>query len=171
MVDRSQEMLCRTLELAEKSVRAYEEGLRSCESGPGKEVFGRLLEDERFYIERIKEIHAGLVAGQSWAEACVLPDKEGAEPGLAEIAGKHGVVEACATEVGAIDSALGVQKERLEFFEEWLRRTEHPVERTFVERMIQEERGRFILLNDLHYFFEDPKGWSLKEGHQILDGA
>ena len=171
MTDRPQEMLCRALEMTEQGIRFYREAAAACGAGPGKEVFGRLLEDERFHQERIKEIHAALVAGESWDEACPLREGEVTSGGLAEIVERHGATGACATELGAIASALELLKARVEFYEGWFRRAEDPTERRFVERMVQEERGHFILLSDLQYFYEDPKGWSLKEDHQILDGA
>jgi rubrerythrin len=171
MSDRAQEMLCRALEKAEKRAQFYNESLDVCESGPGKEVFLRLLEDERFHLERIKDIHEALVAGESWADACVLQEEEKGAGKLADIVKRSSDSKACATEMGAISIALDMTKATVDFFEEWLRDAEDPTEKRFVQRMVQEERGHFILLSDLQYFYEDPKGWSLKEDHQILDGA
>jgi rubrerythrin len=172
MSDRAQEMLCKALDMAEKSAEFFKEAIGACGEGPGKEVFNRLLEDERFHMERIKEIQAALVAGATWMDACLLPE-EGVDSGrsLKEFLEKKSESKACTTEMGAIGTALEMEKHRVDFFEEWLRGAEDPTERKFVERMVQEERGHFILLSDLQYFYEDPRGWSLKEDHQILDGA
>ncbi|MFP4314933.1 MAG: ferritin-like domain-containing protein [Desulfovibrionales bacterium] len=173
MTNHAQDMLCDALEMAESRADFYTKAVNACEAGPGKEVFERLYEDEKAQIQRIKEIHENIVSGKAWADACSLPEEEsvGGAAMFRSIVDKYGKDHACTTEIGAIGTGLELQKASVDFFEEWLKKAQDPTEKKFVERMVQEERGHFMLLSDLQYFYEDPQGWSLKEDDQILDGA
>jgi rubrerythrin len=177
MSERAQSMVCRAEEIAETALRFYAGSIEACGQGPGREVFARLLEDERREVERIHALREALDAGGTWAESCTLPDVEEKaaskvsdliRPGLGQ---RPDQAEVCVTEMGAIAAALELEKERVDFYEQWLAKADDPTERRFVQHMVQEARGNHLLLSDLQYFYEDPKGWSLKEDHQILDGA
>jgi hypothetical protein len=45
--------------------------------------------------------------------------------------------------------ALYLKLALVTFYEEWLEEAEDETEREFVERMVQEQRGHYIMLSDL----------------------
>jgi rubrerythrin len=172
MSEQAQSMICRAEEFAKKALQFYAKAIEACGQGPGKGVFTRLLEDERREADRVLALRKALEAGGTWARACTLPEvEEQAARRVSEVVQGPGQAVACATELGAIGAALELEKERVDFYEQWHAQADDPTERRFVRHMLQEARGNHLLLTDLQYFYEDPKGWSLKEDHQILDGA
>ncbi|MES9995412.1 hypothetical protein [Desulfovibrio aminophilus] len=173
MSDQSQRMLCKALELAEKSAEFYEGNLDACPDGLGREIFEVIREAERDHLDRVREIHEALTSGVSWGAACVLDeaDEEDALVLFRGIAAQYKTDESCATEVEALSMALDLKLALVAFYEEWLEETEDETEREFVERMVQEQRGHYIMLSDLQYYYEDPEGWTLDQGGGSLDGA
>lgn len=169
----SREMLCKALELAEKSLEFYENNLEACADGLGREVFEFVRDAERDHVDRVKDIHEGLVGGGTWETVCTLDerDQEDSLSLFRSIAGKYAKGEACSTEVEALNVALDLKLALVGFYEEWLEDAEGGVEHEFVDRMVQEQRGHYMMLSDLQYYYEDPEGWALDQDGGTLDGA
>ncbi len=173
MSDRSRQMLCKALELGEKSLDFYEGNIDACPDGLGREIFEVIRDSEKDHLDRIREIHDALAGGSSWEQACVL-DEESEEDMLAffrTTAAGYKKDDACATEVGALNMALDLKLALVTFYEEWLEEAEDDTEREFLDRMVQEQRGHYLMLSDLQYYYEDPEGWALDQGGASLDGV
>lgn len=169
----SGDMLCKALDLAEKSLEFYENNIEACPDGLGREVFEYVRDAERDHVDRVKEIHEGLAGGGTWGEACTVDerDQEDSLVLFRSIAGKYAKADACGTEVGALNMALDLKLALVGFYEEWLEDADGGVEREFVDRMVQEQRGHYMMLSDLQYYYEDPEGWALDQDGGALDGA
>ena len=88
-----------------------------------------------------------------------MADKYGAEI-------KKGVGLAEALQIG-IDMEQGSVK----FYETQLQRIKDPMAKSFLEKMIQEEKGHHLLLLDMQYYYSDPEGYFMEKEHRGLDGA
>ena len=173
MSNRSQQMLCKAVELTEKSLEFYEGNLDACPDGLGREIFEVIRDAEKDHLDRIREIHEALAAGSSWEAACTL-DEESEEDMLAffrTTAASYKKDDSCSTEVGALNLALDLKLALVTFYEEWLEEAEDETEREFLDRMVQEQRGHYLMLSDLQYYYEDPEGWALDQGGASLDGV
>lgn len=173
MSERSQEMLCKALDLAEKSIQFYENTIAACGDTLGKEVFGQLKQDKVEHMNRIKEIHDKLVKGQTWIDACLLPEDETEDvhATFAKMAARYDENSCPASEQAAMERALAMEKTTLVFFEYAHVKAEDDVERAFLKRMVEEVRGHTVLLADVQYYYEDPKGWLRDAEKGGLDGA
>jgi rubrerythrin len=54
--------------------------------------------------------------------------------------------------------ALDVEQACLGFLEEQFRDAREQENRTFLQRAIEEERGHFVLLSDMRYYYEQAGG-------------
>ena len=173
MSDRSQQMLCKALELAEKALGFYDSTLASCGRTLGREVFGQLKQDKVEHMNRIKEIHDSLVRGKTWIDACLLPEDEAADmrQAFAKMAAKYDAASCPASEQDALAKALTMEKSMLAFYQDAVPKAEDKVEKAFLTYMVQEVRGHTVMLADLQSYYEDPEGWARDSGRGGLDGA
>ncbi len=172
MSQRSQDMLCRALELAEEAVAFYAKSIAGCSQPLYQDVFKKLKADKEEQVGRITEIYNALGEGESWDNVCSLPpeDQLDAKTLFKKLAAKHKPGKTPPTEIMAIDTAVDVEIKLLAFYEEKAKEAEDPTEREFVERMVQETRAHYIILNDMKYYYEDPEGWFMDKERITLDG-
>ena len=172
MSQRSQDMLCRALELAEEAVEFYAKSMAACSQPLYQDVFKKLKEDKEDQVGRITEIYNALGEGESWDNVCSLPpeDELDAKALFKKLAAKHQSGKCPATEITAIDTAVDVEIKLLAFYEEKAKEAEDPTEKRFVERMVLETRAHYIILNDMKYYYEDPEGWFMDKERITLDG-
>ncbi|WP_029898565.1 hypothetical protein [Desulfohalovibrio reitneri] len=170
MASRVEDLLCKALEIIESNAAFYREAIGKCESGPGKEVFETLRDDAGAQVARIHDIYEKVKGGESFTGACTVPEEE-LLPSVKSVVEGKGPVNACQSELGAVNTGMERTTEAIRFFEGWAAGAEDGVERRFAERMVQESRGQYMMLSDLQFFYEDPEGFSLRQDDQILDGA
>ena len=172
MSERSQQMLCKGLEMAEKAIEFYEESIKSCGDTLGKELFEELKQDKVEHMNRIKDIHDKLVAGKTWIDACLLPEEEDQDlhAQFAKMAEKYDQDSCPASDKAALERALHMEKGTLVFWEYTVNKAEDDVERKFLQHMVREVRGHNVKLADAMYYYEDPEAWmrDLEKGN--LDG-
>lgn len=171
---RTQAMLCTAVDLEEKGRAFYSRALAECREPLAQEVFQMLRDDEKHHIARIKEIAVGLSAGKNWDNSCTLSDP--VETGRREIFRKLAATfvasgKPCTNKVAALTTGIEFELALVDFYEKALTEAQESKEQRFLERMIQEERGHFMLLSDLQSFYDDPEAWSRNSGRGGLDGA
>ena len=173
MSERSREMLCKALELAENAVEFYEKTLASCSKGLAMDVFAMLRKDAEAGRESVQAIHDEIAGGAAWSAACSLPDEDvrDLKAVLGEMARAHGGESCPASEKDALGQAMAMEDHIRSFYQESLAAAEDGVEKAFLERMVRESHSHYLLLADTQYYYEDPEGWSLKAGKAGLDGA
>lgn len=171
---RTQTMLCTALDLEEKGRAFYSQALAECRESLAREVFQMLRDDEDYHITRIKEIAAKLNTGKSWEQSCTLSDP--VDTSGRDVFRKLATTfmatgKACTNKVSALGTGIDFELALVDFYEKALKEAQEPKERHFLERMIQEERGHFMLLSDLQSFYDDPDAWSRSSVRGGLDGA
>ncbi|MFP5221284.1 MAG: ferritin family protein [Acidobacteriota bacterium] len=156
MADSTGEMLCRALDLERKALDFYTDAQERCSSQLARKVFGVLAEDKLRLARRLAEIHAALNKGISLDGACRLIEEETLPPDVfAELKAEYsGVVTDCREELDVLLLAMKVEQACLSFLEDQLREAKDEDVRFFLERAMEEERGHFILLSDMRYYFE-----------------
>lgn len=152
----AEDMLCKALDLEQKALDFYAEAQERCPSQLGRKVFGVLAEDKMRLTTRLAEIHAAINQGMSLDGACVLAEDDEIRPQPFALlsAGENEVPKSCAEELNVLMLALEVEQTCLRFFEDQLREAKERDIRFFLERAMEEERGHFVLLSDMRYYFE-----------------
>ncbi|THB66477.1 MAG: hypothetical protein D6E12_10525 [Desulfovibrio sp.] len=173
MSDRSQQMLCKALELAENAVDFYDATLASCAQGLGHDVFSQLKDDKVAHMNRLKEVHDNLAQGQTWIDACLLPAEDAKDVSAAfkAMADKYDPTSCPASEEAALEKAISMEKAILAFYQESQGQADDEVEKQFLVHIIGDVRNHTILLADMQYYYEDPEAWARGEGRGGLDGA
>ena len=168
------DMLCKALELTERSAEAYRKAKAACSEALGAEVFGLLLKDKEESARRIADIRGSLARGKGFADACNLPeaDERDLSSVLAGLAAKYAAPkDACLTEKESLKLAAELEQAGISFFEAEKPLATDKVEKEFVDFMIGEGRGHYRLVRDMQSYYEDPEDWTRTQGRGGLDGA
>lgn len=168
------DMLCKALELAERSAEAYRKARAACSDALGAEVFGLLLKDKQEAVLRIGDIRRSLSQGKDFADACALPeaDERGLASALAGLAARYAAPQdACRTEKESLEMAADLEQAGVTFYESELPRAEGKTEKAFVDFMLAETRAHYRLVRDAQSYYEDPADWTRTMGRGGLDGA
>lgn len=173
MSERSQDMLCKAQDMARNAVNFYENAIGSCTHSLGREILIKLREDKLAHIGRLTDIHAGLTKGQSWEAVCVLPPEDAldADAFFARLAVKHPPESCPASELDALVTAKDLEQRLMTFYTEKQAAAQDPVEREFLERMVQETRAHHLLVQDMIEYLHDPEDWYMRHERAGLDGA
>jgi len=165
-------MLATALEMEEKGKKYYDEAVETCRNQLGRDVFRLLADYEIQHMKRIREIHDSIRGGGSWSAAADF------EPvhGLAEVFRKlareqkeH--IRADTGDLEAIDIGVKFESASVKFYQEYLGHATNPLEKRFLEHMVEEERGHLNLLTDMRQYYTDPESWFLEKDRAGLDGA
>lgn len=156
MADSTGDMLCKALDLERKALDFYTDAQTRCPSELARKVFGVLADDKLRVARRLAEIHAALNQGISLVGACRLTEEETPAPGVFDElrAGYMSVSGECQAELNVLMLAMEVEQACLKYLEDQLREAKDKDVRFFLERAMEEERGHFVLLSDMRYYFE-----------------
>ncbi len=164
--------VCTALEMEEKGKAFYEKALAQCEKGMGKEIFTMLRDDEIRHIQRIKEIEEALDQDKDLEKACRIDEQpDDLKKVFRDMAAKSLNEKPCVSTVKALQAGIDFELALVKFYEDALKQAEEDLEKEFLRRMIAEEKGHYVLLSDLNYYYEDPEGWAMGQSHAGLDGA
>ncbi len=169
--ERMQDWVCKALEMEEKGREFYDRVAQECSDSVGKEVFAMLRDDEVRHKRRIKEISEALESGSDWQNACRLQEDFGDAHQVFSRVVSGSAAQSCGDRPQALDTGIEFELALVDFYERALRDAEDSVEKEFLEKMVQEEKGHYILLSDMSYYYEDPEAWARDQGRGGLDGA
>ncbi len=160
----SPELLQQALDMNRKALDFCDAAIAGCPECLGKDVFEVVRSNLARHNERIRSIHASIGKGANWSQAATtLPNSMGTlETIFKNLATKYPADSAGATKREALSSAVEMITGILTFYEKMLCDVQDPAEEQFIKRMVQEIRGQYVLLNDLSYYYDNPKGWSEK---------
>lgn len=162
MSDPSHDALCKALDLADGAAAFYDQAQAACRSTLGRGVFGKVRDEKREQQSRIQAIHQGLEEGLFFHAACAMPEAATGDPKAAFVnaLAQFNNDKACpASELEAINTALSMERTILAFYEDQAARANDATEKAFMDRMVQETKGHFILLSDMQYYYENPQGF------------
>lgn len=174
VAERMLAMFSTALEMEEKGKAFYERAVEVCKNDLGREIFASLLKDETIHVERIKSIYAGLKDGKSLNED--WRQLAGTRPNLGiffnELKQRHaGMIRADTDDLKALDVGIGFEQKSINYYESGLKDAENPLERKFLELMILEEKGHFLLLKDTKYYLENPEAYFAEKEHSNYDAG
>ena len=171
---KSLDMLKTTLELEEKGKEFYEKAVASCSGVLARDMFDALIKEEDVHIERIKKIYTSLIDNQKWTEEwrSVGAVREDLGRLFRKIASRQGKnIQVATEELEAMDVGIDLEERSVKYYKDHLSRTKDPMEKSFLERMVDEEKDHLTLLKDMKFFHSNPTAWFTEHEHHSLDGA
>lgn len=173
MSKRSEDTLCKALELADGAVKFYDDAITSCGTSMGGEIFTLLKKDKEEHLGRIQDIYEGLRRGEEWAAVCTLDEeeKDDLDAVFRNLAFGAGAYACPASEREVLDTAVDMEAKLYDFYTAGQKQAEDPVEEAFLTQMQREVRGHQLLLKDMQYYYDDPEGWLMEQDKAGLDGA
>jgi rubrerythrin len=172
--DKVTDMLCAAIQMEEKEEEFFHKAADECPSGLGKEIFLAILKDETEQKEGIQEISNALQTHGGWPAACSLYGRKqiDAKETFSRIARKYGPsIKAVAGVTDALQIGIGLEKATMDFYAKYLKNAGSQAEKTFLQRMLSEERAHHGILLDMQYYFQDPEGYFMEKERSGLDGA
>lgn len=171
--ERSLQMLAIALEMEAKGQDYYQKAMDSCGNHIGREVFKMLRDYEVQHVARIKAIYDSLKSGRPWSAQLAsfeIPESLGTL--FRSVADRQ--PEHCAIGTGdveALNVGIDFEQASVRFYTEQLALADDPLEKRFLDLMINEERQHLQILTDMRYYYEDPESWYLEKDRAGLDGA
>ncbi len=168
------EMLCSALEMEAKEKEFYKRARQDCPNEMGKEIFQMLAGEETEHEKGLNEIYQALQTGQSWPVSCSLMEKKELDPKfmLKKMADRYGAdIRKGVGLPEALQIGIDMEQESVKFYENQLQGNNNPDAKNFLEKMVQEEKGHYLLLLDMQYYYSDPEGYFMEKEHRGLDGA
>ncbi len=172
--DKTLELFCSALELKEKKKALYVGAMEACSDPVGVETFKMLVDAETQHMDEIQKVYEKLRKGKASPDACCLNAVKSAERNalIKQITSdKPSMPKACLDDVAAIDGGLRMEDASIEFYTKQLEHSVDPLEREFLNRLIEEEREHHKALADLRFYYVDPEHWFMEKSHSGLDGA
>ncbi|MFW5734664.1 MAG: hypothetical protein ACOCWR_06355 [Oceanidesulfovibrio sp.] len=165
MSENSREMLCQALGMVDKAIAFYDTHADSCQAGVLRDVFIRLRDLKKTRRDRLQELHDKVEGGMNFAEACDSMEQEAAEGArmFRAIAERHEPVACPLDEIASIDEAAAIELDLVRFFEDQEQAVAAPSEKRFLHYLVQDARGQFMLINDMKWYYEDPKAWTFAD--------
>ncbi len=172
--DRCLKMLTAALEAEEKGLALYENAVGVCSVDLGKEMFQMLLGQEKDHIKRLRSIYDSFQRNEAWSELWKpqrVEDEDLREFLQDQIALLGRKVHAQSGDLQILEIGISMEQESIDFYDGHLLKATDALEQEFLTAMIAEERGHFLVLQDLKLFFTDPESWFIEKERHAMDGA
>lgn len=172
--ERTLKWLSTALEMERKGKAFYDKAITECKNEVGRELFATLAKDEVIHQERIKSIYMQIEGGKSWNDdwAKLNPERGELSKLFRGLAARQGAnIRTDSNDIQALDVGIDLELRSIEFYEEHLKSAEDATERSFLERMVAEEKSHHSVLTDLRYYLTDPSSWFSEHERASYDGA
>ncbi|MFW5730179.1 MAG: ferritin family protein [Desulfonatronovibrionaceae bacterium] len=170
--DRFKKWVCTAIDMEEKGRTFYQQALDKCSEGPARQIFAMLRDDEAVHIQRIRDIEKALDSGSDPEASCSLPEVSTEAAAVFKRLARESQARGSCPEIQqALSTGMDFELTLADFYQQALDSAEGDFEKMFLKRMVEEEKGHYVLLKDMQYFYEDPEGWALEQDNAGLDGA
>ena len=165
--------LQQALQMEADGKRFYLEAARVSTNAAGKELFKSLAQEEDEHALHFKAIYDRLKTEQGWDDE---RPTSGARPGtrsifITALRDLHTPPHAEQGEKEAVEKAMQLEEQSYELYRGRSLDAESDAEKQFYQRLMAEERGHFLVLNEYREFLEDPAIWFAFKEKPTLDGA
>lgn len=160
-----------TVEMAMKMEQEAIDFYRKCAektSNPvGKKMFLSIAEDEQYHKECAIQVSRGGEFKPS--DATPLED-------MKEIFEQHKEtmlqrVASTADEISALETAMAMEKEAIDFYRKALASASSPTEKAFFECLIKDEEEHFAIFQNTYSYLYDTGNWFMWEERGIVEGG
>ena len=139
----------------------------------GRKLLESLAAEEDTHWQKFEEIYNAIRDKKAWPATDFQPDGgKRLRTIFAKATGEIGSnIEAPATELDAIQLAIGMESKTYDFYKSQGANATHDAERDFYQTLAMEEREHHLILLDYYEYLEDPAGWFVSKEHPSLDGG
>ncbi len=139
----------------------------------GRKLLARLSDEGDIHRRKLVEIYNAGVSKGGWPSTDFQPDggqrlRTIFATAIAEIGSS---VKVLATEIDAIQTALGMESKSYDFYKSQAGIATDGAEKDFYDTIAGEEREHELVLLDYYEFLKDPAGWFVNKEHPSLDGS
>jgi rubrerythrin len=135
-----------------------------------KSLFNHLAQEEKVHYERIKTIADSILKGKRiYKKDTVLGKIEGRI--FEEIFTKNLKVREYKAEIEALKIAEKMEKGSIKHYQEALKKASDPIVKDFISRLIKEEEGHLISIEDSIEYIKSPEEWFARNERSMYDGA
>lgn len=174
MSERAIEMIEEALSMEEKGKKFYNDVIAKCDNKLGLEIFKTLMADEDVHVSRIRTIYESLNSGKGWTNEwkAFKADHQALKPMFRELARKYGkAMKGETSDIEALGIGMDFERRSVEYYEGASKKAEDPIEKAFIAKMIEEEKGHHAVLADMKFYLTDPASWFREQERTGLDGA
>ena len=171
--DKSLEMLNTALDMEEKGKVFYDRAIATCKNKLGVEIFKALRKDEFVHIERIKKIYSSLKNNEGWNSEWTKfkADHTDLDELFTGLAKKHvSEIKAEACDLEALDVGIDFERKSVAYYEKYLRHATDSIERSFLDKMVAEEKNHEKVLVDMKFYLANPAAWFAEAEKAGFDG-
>jgi rubrerythrin len=139
----------------------------------GKKLLEALAAEEDIHRQKFEQIYNAIRNTKAWPVTDFQPDGGKRLRTIfaraTEAIGSN--IKALATELDAIQTAMGMENETYDFYKRQGESATHDAERDFYHAVAAEEREHYLVLLDYYEYLKDPAGWFVTKEHPSLDGG
>lgn len=159
-----------SLEIAKKmetdAILFYVEAAGKTKHSAGKKMFESIAEDEKRHVEMISQVIEGLQITPQDATP-ISRVKTVFESLRGDMMSK---IEASEDELEALNIAMQMEKEGVEFYKQLLSETKSEKEKALFQRLIHEEEQHYTMFSNTYQFLLDTGNWFMWEQKGIVEG-
>ena len=162
--------LSSALEIEETGNDFYVKALSTCQNETGRQVLDMLRKDELIHMRRIRNIYEAIDKGHGWTEEWkdMKIDHDSIKSLFVSLKAKHAdELKAESSDLDALTVGIDLEQKSIKFYKQHMAKAADPLEKSFLEHMIDEEQNHFFALLDMKDFLIDPAAWHFKKEHHL----
>ncbi len=140
----------------------------------GRQLFESLAKEEEEHAAHFKSIYERLKNRQNWDDEVasdVAPRSNIKTIFSKALSDLNAPPMATASEKESVEKAIDMEEQSYELYRERSEAATTELEKEFYQKLMSEERGHFLALNDYMEYLKDPSTWYTFKEHPTLDGA
>jgi rubrerythrin len=139
----------------------------------GKKLLAKLASEEDLHRQKFEQIYNTIKDKRGWPTTDFQPDGgKSLRTIFARATEELGTrLKAPATELGAIETAMGLENKTFDYYTRQGTDASHDAEREFYFTVAGEEREHYLILLDYYEYLKDPAAWFVQKEHPSLDGG
>ncbi len=139
----------------------------------GRKLLEQLAAEEDIHRQKFEAIYHALQEKNDWPAVSFQPDGgKGLRTIFARAIEEIGAnIEAQATELDAIQTAIDMENKSYDFYKKQSQITDQTAAKAFYETVAGEEREHQLILSDYYEYLSNPASWFVKTEHPSLDGG
>lgn len=149
------------------------EAKRKTDQRYGQLMFQSIADAELDHIKRIRVVYDSLRRKGDWSDHPTLLGSKSALKNIFEDAreqlDQH--VKVGADEIEAVQLAKEYEEKGITFYQDLADRAKEPLEKDFYQQLAYEERGHFLVFQDMYDYYLDPVHWYSRKEKLHWDGA
>jgi len=160
------------IDMEEDGIGFYQKAAEKSSHPLGRKMFLSFTEDEKRHLAVLKEILADL----KFSDFHQLFQEKTPREKITSIfkEGKKEVKERIAAnpdEIEALEIGINMESESVEFYQEAFKKAEDTPQKTFLGRLVEEEKEHYQILQNTHSYLKNSGDWFLWEEKGLLDGG